>query len=219
MHQKPRKGFPMKRTLLAAALVALAGAAQAQVTFNNDQGFGVKNREFNPAPSVGLADFDGPVQLGSVTSGYGVITFTYLGQESGFTDSLGMLIAPFASLLETDVVGKSVSASFGPGTVPFAFVDSNGGGAMNGGFWTGNNSIGLIATNFSVTNVPVGSLLTMGQTFDLVIGYNDSGVGHDDWDDFVVGVNFAPIPEPETYALMLAGLGVVGFVARRRRAH
>jgi hypothetical protein len=27
----------------------------------------------------------------------------------------------------------------------------------------------------------------------------------------------APIPEPETYALMLAGLGVVGFVASRRR--
>ena len=27
-----------------------------------------------------------------------------------------------------------------------------------------------------------------------------------------------PIPEPETYALMMAGLGVLGFVARRRRA-
>lgn len=27
-----------------------------------------------------------------------------------------------------------------------------------------------------------------------------------------------PIPEPETYALLLAGLGAVGFVARRRRA-
>ena len=25
------------------------------------------------------------------------------------------------------------------------------------------------------------------------------------------------IPEPETYALMLAGLGVVGLIARRRR--
>lgn len=28
-----------------------------------------------------------------------------------------------------------------------------------------------------------------------------------------------PIPEPETYFLMLAGLGVVGFAARRRRKH
>ena len=27
-----------------------------------------------------------------------------------------------------------------------------------------------------------------------------------------------PVPEPETYAMLLAGLGIVGFVARRRRA-
>jgi hypothetical protein len=28
----------------------------------------------------------------------------------------------------------------------------------------------------------------------------------------------AAIPEPETYALLLAGLGLLGFAARRRRA-
>jgi hypothetical protein len=32
-----------------------------------------------------------------------------------------------------------------------------------------------------------------------------------------VGAVTTPVPEPETYALMLAGLGVIGFMASRRR--
>jgi PEP-CTERM motif len=31
-------------------------------------------------------------------------------------------------------------------------------------------------------------------------------------------VNTSPIPEPETYAMLLAGLGLLGFAARRRKA-
>ncbi|MBP6422552.1 MAG: PEP-CTERM sorting domain-containing protein [Propionivibrio sp.] len=35
--------------------------------------------------------------------------------------------------------------------------------------------------------------------------------------DGSVAPGLAPIPEPETYAMMLAGLGLLGFVARRRK--
>jgi hypothetical protein len=34
---------------------------------------------------------------------------------------------------------------------------------------------------------------------------------------YTIDMVTAPIPEPETYALMLAGLGLVGFMARRRK--
>ena len=37
-----------------------------------------------------------------------------------------------------------------------------------------------------------------------MIGYNDSAP-HDDWDDYVVGLNALPIPEPSSYLLLLAG--------------
>jgi len=34
---------------------------------------------------------------------------------------------------------------------------------------------------------------------------------------YSAAINAVPIPEPETYAMMLAGLGALGFLARRRR--
>ena len=38
------------------------------------------------------------------------------------------------------------------------------------------------------------------------------------WDKSWILVNDAPIPEPSTYGLMLSGLGLLAFVARRRKS-
>jgi len=47
------------------------------------------------------------------------------------------------------------------------------------------------------------------------LGHSTNGTNND---YLVWGVDVsAPVPEPETYAMMLAGLGLMGFVARRRR--
>lgn len=58
-----------------------------------------------------------------------------------------------------------------------------------------------------------GSFNTYSQLGDTI------GMGADARMRITVGfASTPPVPEPETYALMLAGLGLVGFAARRRKA-
>lgn len=57
--------------------------------------------------------------------------------------------------------------------------------------------------------------LQAGETLDFVVGHSSDGYGFDNT-PLNVTIN-APVPEPETYALMLAGLGLVGFASRRQK--
>lgn len=55
--------------------------------------------------------------------------------------------------------------------------------------------------------------LTHNGPISIRFGYNDWNVGIDN-------INFdqvTAVPEPETYAMLLAGLGLIGFMARRRK--
>lgn len=56
--------------------------------------------------------------------------------------------------------------------------------------------------------------LDVGNYYLQVSGKMVSGTGG----SFGGTVMLAPVPEPETYGMMLAGLGVVGLLARRRKA-
>jgi hypothetical protein len=44
-----------------------------------------------------------------------------------------------------------------------------------------------------------------------------TGYYNDNHGAFTASVTLAPVPEPETHAMMLAGIGLLGFAARRRR--
>jgi len=75
-------------------------------------------------------------------------------------------------------------------------------------------------TSYAVLGSFAGSVFTpftLGGTYDLILGFNDGMRVDSDYDDLVVGLQVTAIPELQTYASLLAGLGVVGFMAKRRR--
>ncbi|OJW92522.1 PEP-CTERM sorting domain-containing protein [Thiobacillus sp. 65-1402] len=81
--------------------------------------------------------------------------------------------------------------------------------------WTGAAGIALPGTGWGGADGVVSSVkLTLSNQLFATTGPNSAA---EIWKDAVnLHVATSPIPEAETYAMMLAGLGLVGFMARRR---
>jgi hypothetical protein len=227
----------MKRTLLVVAMLAVTGAANAATLSWSElagpAGNGVipGTHPFDGIPGIsytGTAFASAPnVSLGGLYLDHAAkVTYTYLGSEAGYDNNFWVKIVDGLLVFSTktadnppaaNTIGDTITVTNAAGALDFTFEGYNLNYAKNGGTWAPNTSIGLIKDTAGGFTVGTGDPGSAGKTFQYVIGYNDSASGLTDWDDMVIGVNIAPIPEPETYAMLLAGLGLMGFVARRRK--
>jgi hypothetical protein len=201
----------------AAALALCAGAAQAATT----NGFANGGFEIDGAPDTPAKNWLG------AAAGYTRSTDAHTGSFSAQLAGPPINAAVMLQNTEKDggmpplMAGDTPSFSFwtkgsvgDSGNVLFAlrFLNTNGNILADSGLQFFNPTRVWTQITFQPVAVPVGATAAF-----LEFSQAGGGVGNGSVliDDVYLGV--AAIPEPSTYALMLAGLAGVGLLAKRRR--
>ena len=133
---------------------------------------------------------------------------TFIG-ASGMTTPLGLSTNSAGVVYAGTIGGGIYTVNLATGAAALVWADVTDGDGLTEIAFDGSNQLyGITLNNDNLIKI---NLATGGSSI----------VGHVPYRDVrgLAFVDAAPaVPEPETYALMLAGLAVVGTVARRRRA-
>ena len=171
--------------------------------------------------STGLSCDNGNVMVTGMASGALACSGTFSGNDTPQqSDVLAQLAVDFGSILGAGatftVLGKSDDANSGP----FA---SSLEGSTSGTLTFDTPQTGYFAVTLKAANSFSTYLFDGGSTGLTSIQFSTMGTAINK-NGKLQGLSHAtlidigtvtPVPEPETYALMLAGVGVVGFLARR----
>jgi len=204
----------LKRILSAIALAAVTASAGAQVTFSGGTNMPTI-AAYNPNGTAATLLNAGGKENAVINTTAGSLTATFLGFEAIDSDTFTFSLAG-GTLSNKGALNATISGPVVAGGLNFTFADLFQGTAVGNGGGSGD------FTSYAVLGTFAGSVFTpftAGGAYDLVLGFNDGLRVDADFDDMVVGLKVTAVPEPETYALLLAGIGAVGFIARRRQRH
>jgi hypothetical protein len=220
----------------AAALVVAGGVHATSATFDFNLPAVGNNAVSPPYPTVAtltLVDVAGGVQF---TLDPNESSSGFAGDASSeFVERLTLAYVGTEPLSFSNVAGAELRAfSFDAGGNLDAGYKSNGGELSFDWFSsprdgadrfdvTETSTWSLFGAGLDVADFTTASATTNNKPGPIhgvisVTGYDLDGVQPTP-SNWVDGAVAAPVPEPSTYALMLAGLGAVGFMARRRSLH
>ena len=213
------------RLAFACAAALLSGSAFA-LTLSGDT---VKYTIDDPLGYFGSASLDGD-SLVFAPSGFtaGGLTLS-VGQQLNITvevlDPLNYQLASFSQSESGGYSGFVSNPANGLISGAFNAIDSEGntsnridsaiaisGLADGAGTWTGSAAISLPASGWGGADGIIGKVEL--QLINDLVAYDTAEI----WKNMArITVVTTPVPEAETYAMMLVGLGLVGFAVRRRK--
>lgn len=216
-----RSHFISKMVLTAFSSIAIPALASVSNGVPESSFAGTTIERFNHGASVMANTYD---------FGKGLSYANLVGDSDyvSYIFSYGMGYAPGISS------GKENDGYFGTNSTPTSFQFSIAQGTNYFGFYGAESDVDeiggrdavLVMNFYGANNDLLGSISESTPTnvfaWDQFHGfYSSSSIYRVEFIDaghmVIDNMMFAPVPEPETYAMLLMGLGVLGFMAHRRK--